>query len=91
MSQRGASQRPTPSGDFKDLFVGDEVRKIQRIGERRGTYRVQHDGKEHGITKMKEREPKEPTIIEILNGELKRGANDPRTTPPVRQSPAGWA
>ena len=49
MSQRG--QRPTPSGDFKNLIVGDAVRKIQRIGERRGTYRVQHDGKEHEITK----------------------------------------
>jgi hypothetical protein len=42
---------PNLSNDFKDLVVGDAIRKIQRIGERRATYEVQHDGKPHDIYK----------------------------------------
>ena len=39
--------------DFKDLIVGDAVRKIQRIGERRATYEVQHDQNTHDVYKSK--------------------------------------
>ncbi|HEX9839577.1 MAG TPA: hypothetical protein VGA72_09530 [Anaerolineales bacterium] len=35
------------------------------------------------LQKMKEGEPKEPTIIEILNGELKKGSNDANDYPTV--------
>ena len=42
---------PSLPDDFKNLIVGDVVRKIQRIGERRATYQVQHDGKQHDIYK----------------------------------------
>jgi hypothetical protein len=40
---------PNLPNDFKDIVVGDAIRKIQRIGERRVTYQVQHDGKTHDI------------------------------------------
>jgi hypothetical protein len=40
---------PNLPEDFKNLIVGDAVRKIQRIGERRATYQVQHDRKAHEI------------------------------------------
>lgn len=40
---------PNLPGDFKDMIVGDAIRKIQRIGERRATYQVQDDGEPHDI------------------------------------------
>ena len=42
---------PNLPGDFKDMIVGDAISKIQKIGERRATYQVQHDGKSYDIYK----------------------------------------
>lgn len=42
---------PNLPEDFKNLVVGDAVRKIQKIGEQRVAYQVQHDRKEHEIYK----------------------------------------
>ena len=42
---------PNLPGDFKDMIVGDAIKKFQRIGERRAAYQVQHDGKPHDIYK----------------------------------------
>ena len=42
---------PTLPNDFKDMIVEDAIRKIRRIGEKRGTFQVQHDRKEHEIYK----------------------------------------
>ena len=44
---------PNLPGDFKDMIVGDAIRKIQRIGERRATYQVQNDGKPHDVYNSK--------------------------------------
>ena len=44
---------PNLPGAFKDMIVGDAIRNIQRIGERRTTYQVQHDGKSHDVYKSK--------------------------------------
>ena len=40
---------PNLPNDFKDMVVGDAIRKIQRIGEGRAAYQVQPDGKSHDI------------------------------------------
>ena len=44
---------PNLPGDFKDIVVGDAIRKIQKIGESRATYQVQHDEKSHDVYKSK--------------------------------------
>lgn len=45
--------KPNLPGAFKDMIVGDAIRKIQRMGERRASYQVQHDGKQHDVYKSK--------------------------------------
>ena len=44
---------PNLPGAFKEMIAGDATRKIQRMGERRATYQVRHDGKHHDAYKSK--------------------------------------
>jgi hypothetical protein len=42
---------PNLPNDFKDMIVEDAIRKIRRIGEKRGTYLVRSDENHHDIYK----------------------------------------